>query len=76
VKRKLNGWVINDGGFQRYLVHVGKWLLGECHQARKARAGLVVGDVVEGDCTLLERGVMRLFTAASVFFLTWEHRSG
>jgi len=83
VKRKLNGWVIDDGGFQRYLghiVHVRKWPPGERHQARKTGGGLATGDVVEGDCTLLGRGVAVgvtwLFTSASIFSLMQVNGSG
>ncbi len=74
---------IPTGGSQQYLVyivHVRKWSSDKCHQAKKIHVALVAGDVVEGDCTLLGHGVavdvIWLFTAASVFFLTWEHGNG
>ena len=54
--------------------------LGERHQARRTGAGLAAGDMVEGDCTLLGRGVAVgvtwLFTSASVFSPTRENGSG
>jgi hypothetical protein len=63
----------------------GLWSLGKCHRARKAHADLTVGDVVEGDCTLLGYGMAVgmtwLLTVASVFsptgarkWMTHRHR--